>query len=542
MPRKRSHKRDGKSTGWSDSAQDEVKLNKSGDMDQECNGLEEEELRIEEDIGRVKSVLWERYPCRQREIDRIVNFVGSQSIGREALMVQGPASTGKTAIVKDVMEGLGCTHVYVDGIEICGLNARQMYSTLLGKVCRAMEAMENGALSDCDGVEGRSKRKKRQMGTSTKVCESLATFVTEMGHVLESSEKGGERLWIVLDNTERVVKTNREVVVGLTRLREICVVDIGVILVSSVPWTSGLLDGNMGNGGQLKSIASPSIVDFAAYQSQELVKIFESTGIMHACSEHGSLRYNRHHQQFIRAVVPALSRVTNNLLDMKIALLNLWPHYIGPVERGEAVQGPRLMNKIKPLMQKMLSDLELGCLESENSASEKRGASNDDRQSKMLLEIPYMSKFLLLAGYIASRNAPTSDRAVFDTGYSNKRRRKDSQAMDRDVERSMAAKLRGTHSFPLERLLHIFYFVCEQHMPESDAAFETEDAYREWAAELQVSDVFVQISSLAALGFISRITAEILGGATFRCNISDDLAYEIAKNVDVRLNDYLKIG
>jgi origin recognition complex subunit 5 len=227
---------------------------------------------------------------------------------------------------------------------------------------------------------------------------------------------------------------------------------------------------------------------------------------------------------------------------MKIALSKLWPHYIGPLEKGEAVQGPRLMNKIKPLMQKMLSDLEIGCLDSDTSASETKGASRDDRQSKMLLEIPYMSKFLLLAGYIASRNAPTSDRAVFDTGYSNKRRRKDSQAMDRDVERSMAAKLRGTHPFPLERLLHIFYFVCEQHMPESDAPSETEDAYREWAAELQVSDVFVQISSLAALGFISRTTADILSGPTFRCNISDDLAYEIAKNVDVRLNDYLKIG
>lgn len=275
----------------------------------------------------------------------------------------------------------------------------------------------------------------------------------------------------------------------------------------------------------------------------ELLQIFESTPEeMHVFSERGSLRHDRHYQQFIRAVVPAFSRVTNNFLDMKIALSNLWPHYIGPLEKGEAVQGPRLMNKIKPLMQKMLSDLDLGCLEYESSASGKKGMSNDDRQSKMLLEIPYMSKFLLLASYIASRNAPTSDRAVFDSGYSNKRRRKDSQAMDRDVERSMAAKLRGTHPFPLERLLHIFYFICEQHMPESDSTLETEDAYRKWAAELQVSDVFVQISSLAALGFISKTTAEILGGPTFRCNISDELAYEIAKNVDVRLNDYLKIG
>jgi Cdc6-like AAA superfamily ATPase len=186
-------------------------------------------------------------------------------------MVQGPASTGKTAIVKDVMEGMGCTHAYVDGIEICGLGARQLYSTLLGKVCRAVERMENGDVSACRNAEGRNMRKRRQMGT--KVCESLATFLSEMEHVLESSEAARERVWIVLDNSERVIKTNREVIVGLTRLGEICDVDIGVILVSSVPWTSGLLDGNMGNGGQLKSISNPSVVDFAAYRSEDLIKV-----------------------------------------------------------------------------------------------------------------------------------------------------------------------------------------------------------------------------------------------------------------------------
>ena len=226
---------------------------------------------IEKDIRQVKDLLKTRYPCRQREIDRIVDFVGSQSIAREALLVQGPASTGKTAIVKDVMESMGCTHAYVDGIEICGLSARQLYTTLLGKVCRAVERMENGGGASCGDAEGKNKRKRRQMGT--KVCESLATFLTEMEHVLECSETGRERVWIVLDNTERVMKANREVLVGLNRMGEICDVDIGVILVSSVPWTSGLLDGNMGNGGQHKSIASPSVVDFAAYRSDELIKV-----------------------------------------------------------------------------------------------------------------------------------------------------------------------------------------------------------------------------------------------------------------------------
>ena len=47
-------------------------------------------------------------------------------------------------------------------------------------------------------------------------------------------------------------------------------------------------------------------------------------------------------------------------------------------------------------------------------------------------ELPYNSKLLLLAAYIASRNRPTSDKRLFDTGP-GKRRRKNAMASDRQV-------------------------------------------------------------------------------------------------------------
>ncbi len=50
---------------------------------------------------------------------------------------------------------------------------------------------------------------------------------------------------------------------------------------------------------------------------------------------------------------------------------------------------------------------------------------------------------------------------VFDTSYV-KRGRKDAQAADRAAEAALEARLRGPHSFPLERLLHIFYALYQQ--------------------------------------------------------------------------------
>ena len=43
-----------------------------------------------------------------------------------------------------------------------------------------------------------------------------------------------------------------------------------------------------------------------------------------------------------------------------------------------------------------------------------------------------------------------------------KRSRKDGQASDRAAEAALEARLRGPHSFTLERLLHIFYALYQQ--------------------------------------------------------------------------------
>lgn len=175
-------------------------------------------------------------------------------------------------------------------------------------------------------------------------------------------------------------------------------------------------------------------------------------------------------------------------------------------------------------------------------------------------ELPYMSKFLLLAAYIASRNKATADRAVFDPGYS-RRSRKDAQAHDKMTEAAIEAALRGPHSFALERLLHIFYCIYEQHGPSdpgegfSHHASHSTDRYRlldenEEALQLkkgiwrqvQCAEVHMQLSTLVALRLLSRTSSDILDGAMYKCNIADDVARAIATNVKMRLGDYLKLA
>ena len=64
---------------------------------------------------------------------------------------------------------------------------------------------------------------------------------------------------------------------------------------------------------------------------------------------------------------------------------------------------------------------------------------------------------------------------VFDPGY-KKRSRKNVQASDRAAEAEAEARLRGPHTFSLERLLHIFYVLCQREGAEEEEEGEEGEA------------------------------------------------------------------
>ena len=57
------------------------------------------------------------------------------------------------------------------------------------------------------------------------------------------------------------------------------------------------------------------------------------------------------------------------------------------------------------------------------------------RRDGVDFELPYLSKFLLLAAYVASRNPPSADRPLFDPTV-GKRRRRGHLAHDKQARRS----------------------------------------------------------------------------------------------------------
>eukprot|EP00192_Tetraselmis_astigmatica_P018287 CAMPEP_0117677830 /NCGR_PEP_ID=MMETSP0804-20121206/16952_1 /TAXON_ID=1074897 /ORGANISM="Tetraselmis astigmatica, Strain CCMP880" /LENGTH=256 /DNA_ID=CAMNT_0005487135 /DNA_START=149 /DNA_END=919 /DNA_ORIENTATION=- len=235
---------------------------------------------------------------------------------------------------------------------------------------------------------------------------------------------------------------------------------------------------------------------------------------------------------FLRFCSPPFIRCTRNLRSLHRASTELFATYEGFIQQGQATkhETQKLFKLLKPHIQKTLETFQGGVSVPTNLQTTTPSGAKGERLD---FELPYMSKFLLLAAYIASQNRPSSDKRQFDMlgSRSRKRGRISTSRSDKQAVAATAAMLAGPGSFDGERLLAIFWFILnnEEGSEETCSAFNT-----------QSSEVFMQISSLVSLRLLSKVSCDnSLEKCKYRCNVSDELANRLARNLKVELHKYL---
>jgi len=496
-------------------------------------------------------LLKQRYPGRETQIDELAILFGSNRIASNPVFVYGPPGTGKTSVLRDLLTHLKITQAYVSCHETT--RTRTVLESILHQ------------------IKGTKRRREDGYGPSMR-CDSMGEFLSVIPSVVLRN-KGAA--WIIIDNAQRLA--GADLLSMLTRLPDATSSNVGVCLIANIPWATGKFISTNQN------LMPPHPVHFPAYTGPQLQRILAGS----LPPGEDSAAYASKYYQFLSSAVGPMSRASNNVLDLRTAIHLLWIQYSAPLKEGKDLPAGALFNKVKGEMQRVVSELEMGGkMKSMNTASYAsnssgnngeavNGASNSGGTAALqvptpsaaatltantstttttspaappqglTIELPYMSKFLLLAAYIASRNKATADRAVFDPGYS-KRGRKDAQAHDRQTEAATVNMLKGPHSFPLERLLHIFYCIYDQHCAENgendDSAGVAAPRNAAAAHEVQRAEVHMQVSTLVALRLLSVSGGDLLEGGIYRCHVAQEIAYQIAGNVKMRLNDYMKLA
>ncbi|KDR79270.1 hypothetical protein GALMADRAFT_243190 [Galerina marginata CBS 339.88] len=170
-------------------------------------------------------------------------------------------------------------------------------------------------------------------------------------------------------------------------------------------------------------------------------------------------------------------------------------------------------------------------------------AISDDADMKAL---PRISKFILLASYLASTNPAKSDMRMFGRGLDEKKRKRRATKGGGKTRGGGPAKvsqrLLGPTAFPLDRMNAILGALLE----ENDA--ETRLYAREFSIPGEQTDmeigrvgVYASVMELTAMRLLHRTSpADRLDGPPqFKCAISYDAALALARELKVALNDLL---
>ena len=144
--------------------------------------------------------------------------------------------------------------------------------------------------------------------------------------------------------------------------------------------------------------------------------------------------------------------------------------------------------------------------------------------SRLSLELPFYSKFLLISAYIASYNPVKSDKRFFMKYHGKFKKRVQHCASVAAHKRS--SQLLGPKQFPLDRMLAIFYVIVD---------VDEEKLRREGGAP---TDIASQISSLVSLNLLTQVSTE-LDLPKYKCNVGLDFIRLLAKNVRFEVHKYL---
>jgi origin recognition complex subunit 5 len=170
-------------------------------------------------------------------------------------------------------------------------------------------------------------------------------------------------------------------------------------------------------------------------------------------------------------------------------------------------------------------------------------AQANDKHQGIGAQLPYYSRLLLVAAYLASFNPPKTDQLFFMKSAAAKRKKKGGgTALTKgrpgvNKHRKISRKLLGPQAFPLERMLAIFHAIKED-------ADDRERYGTGREATAGSADTQMAIATLASLRLLVKIgaanvTDTLDGGSKFKVAVGWEVVRAIARSVGVEAEDYL---
>ncbi|KAJ1984824.1 hypothetical protein H4R33_004254 [Dimargaris cristalligena] len=461
----------------------------------------------------------QRFPGREPQVDQLLRYLGQPAdTSPPFLFIYGHESTGKTSIVRFILsEIFDSTHAaYISCVEC--YTPRLVFEHILKQLGDSHPSFETGFLSNVK-------------------CDSMQEFISFMRRL-----DGAHQLprYIVFDNAEKLRDMGPTFLPAFLRIAELTDIPTTIILISCVPWDKF----RPRNG-----IQEPLLVRFPIYGKEDTMKILALK-----CPSDEPLDF---YLSFISVVYDVFSRNCKDINELRHLVALLFPKFCEPLFDGRAKRSevPKLFRLCQTYFAAAADKLYLREISSAEWLRHIRvrrpGDDSDDNSSdpedsgtsilgnpiesdalhlriktKLDFDLPYYTKFLLIASFLASYNPARLDVRFFSKGKeSTSYSKRGKQAIQKQMMSNTGGKHRqqllGPKSFPIERMLAIFYSILVDPIENS--------------IEIQS-----QIASLVTLRLLVRTSnASQLDGIKCKCNVSYELIRHISHSVQFEIENYL---
>ncbi|ENN74972.1 hypothetical protein YQE_08429, partial [Dendroctonus ponderosae] len=409
------------------------------------------------------------FPGREPQIAQLLAYFRAAPYP-PAVYIRGGPSSGKCAIVSGLLGALRIRHALVDLVE-----------------CYSSKVLFELVLNQLSG-----HRVDPAVGAPFAACDHLMDFVGQLGRIEDVDGSV-----VVLRHAEELRKLEANVLAGFLGLRQLTRVRVSVVLLSEVAFEKYYHKLNL---------SEPLKVHFPQYSMEQLLHILQ-LDFPHA-EQLSAVQVDREfHRSYLSVFLPVFYRACRDLSELRHMSRKHFAQYCQPVldQQLRAQDSLALWKRIAPIFNAATSVLYL------------RVSSKHPGQG---LELPFYSKYLLIAAYLASYNSSTDDKRLFMKFHGKKRKTR------HDIERKNkpSAHLNtqiGPKAFTLDRLLAIFYSILEDKVGFNN-------------------HLLIQVSSLVQLQLLSLASDECsLDERKYKCNVNFETIQTIARMVGFNVRKFL---
>ncbi|XP_017267199.1 origin recognition complex subunit 5 isoform X1 [Kryptolebias marmoratus] len=430
----------------------------------------------EERLQRISELL----PCREVQAGLLLSLMGQpQQYCYPSIFIFGHRSSGKSHVLNVLLKELELPHATVSCVECVS-------ATLLFE-----EVLLSFFGSDAASLLPRSP--------------SLSDFV-RVYRLHRSQFPAKQTRYVIMEKAELLRDAEANLLPALLRFQELVEDNVAVILLSEIVW-----DTFRPNTGCFE----PLLLHFPDYSKGELQQILSR-------DRHPSYSAE-FYSSYINILLGVFYSVCRDLRELRhLAALN-FPKFCEPLEAGKVKETDthKLWKNIEPHLKKAMQTVYLREVSSlqweqmqqveEHEAGALRGLSAHTH-----VELPYYSKFLLIAAYLASYNPARTDKRFFLKHHG---KIKKTNFLKKNEKTSN--HLLGPKPFPLDRLLAIFYSVVDSRVAPT-------------------ASIFSQISSLVTLQLLVQVSHDDqLDAPKYKCAVSLDFITAVSRTVNFEIVKYL---